>query len=199
MTVSAEQVIQELIKGLSPMFDVHAIYDGKEITPKGIKPIKREAPTKKPEPKKVEQKPQLKPRSFLDFPKAVKVEFKEKIEDTANGVVNNTVTIVYFEDGTNTIVKRNKNDEDNRDAAVAFAILKRLFATSYDPKTGTAICKNLFDIVHSLVKQANYDYKYIGTDMVSKAVKIPPKVFPSIPGKSNNPPRDARGRFIKKV
>ncbi len=50
-------------------------------------------------------------------------------------IFNNDVTLVYFDDGTRSIVKRNYSDKYNREYAIVYAIVKRAYGT-VDPYTG---------------------------------------------------------------
>ena len=50
-------------------------------------------------------------------------------------VFSNDVTVVYFEDGTYTVVKKNPDDEYNRELAIVYAIVKRAYG-KVDPYSG---------------------------------------------------------------
>lgn len=67
------------------------------------------------------------PRRY--FPKIAKVIFNDGVVKDTGEVVERGATIVFFDDGTRTTVRRMDGDTDNKETALLYAIAKRLFAT----------------------------------------------------------------------
>ena len=70
-------------------------------------------------------------------------------------IFNGDATIVIFADGTKSTVVRDKNDTYDKTTAIAYAIVKRLLATTYNKKT-MAVNSNYINVIHKLV-DAGYD------------------------------------------
>ena len=70
------------------------------------------------------------PEYMSIFPK--KTEAKDIFPKVSRVVFNDPVTKVWFDDGTNSLVRCSKGDSFSKDAGLAFAILKRLFGTIDD-------------------------------------------------------------------
>lgn len=102
-----------------------------------------------------------KPRAY--FPKIEKVIFNEGTVKDTGEVVKRGATIVFFEDGTRTTVRKMDGDEDNKETALLYALLKRLFATSVDICNGEVASKDLGVKIQEVVANATYQKKVIKT------------------------------------
>ena len=102
-----------------------------------------------------------KPRAY--FPKIEKVIFNEGTVKDTGEVVKRGATVVFFEDGTRTTVRLMKGDEDNKEVALLYALLKRLYATSVDISNGEVASKDLGLKIQEVVANATYQKKVIKT------------------------------------
>ena len=112
-----------------------------------------------------------KPRAY--FPKIEKVIFNEGVVKDTGEVVERGATIVFFEDGTRTIVRRMDGDTDNKETALLYALLKRLYATSVDITTGEVSSSGLGRMIQEVVANGTRQKKVLKTKKLE--VKEPPK------------------------
>ena len=112
-----------------------------------------------------------KPRAY--FPKIEKVIFNDGVVKDTGEVVERGATIVFFEDGTRTIVRRMDGDADNKETALLYALLKRLYATSVDISTGEVASAGLGHMVQEVVANGIRQKKVIKTK--KPEAKEPPK------------------------
>ena len=101
---------------------------------------------------------------------------------------------VFFQDGTSVEVRCSKEDHPSQDAAIAFAIMKRLYGVP--DENGKIVDANVGGHLRKLVKSAfvqDADKKVENTKKESFVNKIAKKVK-----KSHKPLRDKNGRFRAK-
>lgn len=103
------------------------------------------------------------PKPRMYFPKIEKVIFNEGVVKDTGEVVKRGATVVFFEDGTRTTVRLMKGDTDNKETALLYALIKRLFATSVDISNGEVASKDLGVKIHEVVANATYQKKVIKT------------------------------------
>ena len=115
-----------------------------------------------------------------------------------------TVTKVTFCDSSTATVKRHPADNESKETAVAYCILKRIFGTVDDE--GNVSCKNLFSMLHEEVKGATYHYEFdrplartdfgecrcLDGQREEKEGPVPES------RKSKGQGRDSRGRFVRR-
>lgn len=128
-----------------------------------------------------------KPRAY--FPKIEKVIFNEGTVKDTGEVLKRGATIVFFEDGTRTTVRLMKGDEDNKEVALLYALLKRLYATSVDISNGEVASKDLGFKIQEVVANATYQKKVIKTKK-PEVPQEPPKVEREIVKPWPKPPAD---------
>ena len=101
---------------------------------------------------------------------------------------------VFFQDGTSVEVRCSEADHPSKDAAIAFAIMKRLYGVP--DENGKIVDANVGGHLRKLVKSAfvqDADKKLEKTKKESFIKKIAKKVK-----KSHKPLRDKNGRFCAK-
>ena len=101
---------------------------------------------------------------------------------------------VFFQDGTSVEVRCSKEDHPSQDAAIAFAIMKRLYGVP--DENGKIVDANVGGHLRKLVKSAfvqDTNKKVENTKKESFVNKIAKKVK-----KSHKPLRDKNGRFRAK-
>jgi len=140
-----------------------------------------------------------------NIPAVKNVVFHETMVNTEVGDMPVTVTEVHFADDSWCIVKRNIADQENKETALAYAFLKRIFGEPN--KNNEYTCPCLYKGLHSLVESAVYKVSFPG-NLIENDVKKPEPVAKKQVKKvvrkepeilySKKPVRDSRGRFVKK-
>lgn len=114
-----------------------------------------------------------KPRAY--FPKVEKVIFNDGVVKENGEVLERGATIVFFADGTRTVVRRMDGDADNKETALLYALVKRLFATSLDISNGEVGSAGLGRMIQDTVARATYQKKVVKEKQKPAEVAAAPK------------------------
>ena len=135
------------------------------------------------------------PRRY--FPKIAKVIYNDGVVKDTGEVVERGATVVFFDDGTRTIVRRMDGDEDNKETALLYAIAKRLFATEVS-LAGEVTSWGLGRKIQEVVANATWQKaKVIKTK--KPEVKEPPKQEREIVKPWPKPPKADTEIAVKKA
>ena len=105
---------------------------------------------------------------------------------------------VFFQDGTSVEVRCSKEDHPSKDAAIAFALMKRLYGVP--DKSGKIVDANVGGHLRKIVESAfvqDVDKKTEKTVEKTKKDSFLKKVYKKVK-KSHKPLRDKNGRFRAK-
>lgn len=102
-----------------------------------------------------------------NFSDATKRYRRVSINDIDKVIINNPATIIFWNDGTKTVVKCTASDEFDPDVGIAMAIVKRMFCGS------SSAMSNWFDAhteqyYGAAVRNANLNVEYSHFDTVDE-------------------------------
>lgn len=136
------------------------------------------------------------PRRY--FPKIAKVIYNDGAVKDTGEVVERGATVVFFEDGTRTIVRRMDGDTDNKETALLYAIVKRLFATEVD-LSGEVTSWGLGRKIQDIVSGATYQKAKVIKTKKPEVPKEPPKEAREIVKPWPKPPKADTEIAVKKA
>lgn len=121
----------------------------------------------------------INPKCPTNLPSISRIIFNDGVVTDAGEEVSRGATIVFFNDGTRTVVRRMEGDANNHETALLYALVKRIYGTTVNLKTGEVKCEGLSKQVSQAVAHGEVQ---------------PQKV---IKAKKKEPARDKAGRFIR--